>query len=245
MMHFAVPPVRLQPYVPFTLDTRDGAAYVTLVAFTMRGMRLRMGGGLTRWMTAPIASHPYLNVRTYVRVGDETGIHFLSEWLPNRVSVRLGPLAYGLPYRLGSTDYRHDEARGLLHGTVMPADRRAALHYHGVFDPARGFQPAQPGSLTEFLMERYLAFHGRRERARRFQVWHPPWRQAPVQARVQDNGLLALSGGWFRDARFAGAHYAPGFPDVGMGAPAWVAGACRACAWPHSWQATQPESPLV
>ena len=32
---------------------------------------------------------------------------FLAEWLPNRLSVLLGPATFGLPYRLGDIDYRH------------------------------------------------------------------------------------------------------------------------------------------
>ncbi len=82
--------------MPFPLDLHEGRAYVSLVAFTMRDMAPRRGGRWTSWMLRPIATHEFLNVRTYVRshVGEgpdvEEGIHFLHEWLPNRLAVGWG-----------------------------------------------------------------------------------------------------------------------------------------------------------
>ena len=43
-IHFEVDAAQLQRDVPFPLDLRDGNACVSLVAFTMRGMRFRFGG---------------------------------------------------------------------------------------------------------------------------------------------------------------------------------------------------------
>src|SRR5438094_123782 len=42
-MHFEVDASALQAELPFTLDLREGKAYVSLVAFTMRRMRPRSG----------------------------------------------------------------------------------------------------------------------------------------------------------------------------------------------------------
>src|SRR5690348_5003511 len=83
-IHYEVDPVLLQRFVPFPLDLRDGKAYVSLVAFTMEGLRPCRGGPLAAWALAPIATHELLNVRTYVRHGNETGIYFIAEWIPNR-----------------------------------------------------------------------------------------------------------------------------------------------------------------
>jgi uncharacterized protein YqjF (DUF2071 family) len=66
-IHYEVPPEELQREIPFKLDLRDGKAYVSLVAFTMRGMRPRRGGRLSQWLCQPIATNNYLNVRAYVR----------------------------------------------------------------------------------------------------------------------------------------------------------------------------------
>src|SRR5690349_20179913 len=59
MIHFEVDPEALQQDVPFELDLRDGRAYVSTVAFTMHGMRPRIGGRLSAWLFRPIATHEF------------------------------------------------------------------------------------------------------------------------------------------------------------------------------------------
>src|SRR5690349_4742700 len=91
-LHYEIDARELQPFVPFELDLWNGRAFVSLVAFTMRGMRFARFGQLGAWACHPIATHEFLNLRTYVRHGDDAGICFLSEWLPNWLSVLFGPL---------------------------------------------------------------------------------------------------------------------------------------------------------
>src|SRR5258705_9627134 len=76
MMHFEVDAVALQRAVPFQLDLYHGQAFVSLVAFTMRGMRPCFGGKFAELLFRPIATHDFLNVRTYVRHGGGRGIYF-------------------------------------------------------------------------------------------------------------------------------------------------------------------------
>src|SRR5580765_4040210 len=124
-VHFAVEPGVLQPLVPLELDCLDGRAYVSLVAFTQRKLRPTVGGALAAWLATPLASHEFLNIRTYVRHGDTRGIFFLAEWIPNRLAALIGPRTYGLPYRLGRLRYdgceREIDAAGLrLHFRATP-----------------------------------------------------------------------------------------------------------------------------
>src|SRR5258708_319413 len=76
MIHFEVEPEALQQAVPFELDLNNGRAFVSVVAFTMRSMRPRLGGRLAALLMRPIATHEFLNVRTYVQNAGETGIFF-------------------------------------------------------------------------------------------------------------------------------------------------------------------------
>src|SRR5437667_631907 len=71
MLHYEVDPVALQRAAPFEIDLYQGRAFVSLVAFTMRGMRPRFGGRLGAALLKPIATHEFFNVRTYVREGAE------------------------------------------------------------------------------------------------------------------------------------------------------------------------------
>jgi len=206
-LHYAVEPEALRPQVPFPLDLHEGRAYVSLVAFTLRGLRLFRGG-------PPLSTHEFLNVRAYTR---GNGIYFLAEWLPNPLCVVLGPRLYGLPYRRGRLRYDHRHEQGLLCGRVEARD--GLLEYEAPIDPETPFQPCPPGSLDEFLFERYAAYTRCGTRERVFRVWHPPWRIAPIHPTLRSASLAASTGPWFARARFAGAHYAPGFAEVWMGRP--------------------------
>ena len=114
----------MQRQIPFQLDLYEGRAFVSIVAFTLLRMRPRVGGRLGEWLFKPIASHDFLNVRTYVRHAGEPGIFFLAEWLSNPLSVRLGPRTFGLPYRFGHLSYAHNHADGEILGTVTANEGR-------------------------------------------------------------------------------------------------------------------------
>jgi len=213
-IHYEVDPAALQPQVPFPLETRDGKAYVSLVAFTLSDLRLAAGG-------PPFSTHGFLNVRTYTR---GNGIYFLAEWLPNPFCVLLGPRLYGLPYRLGRLDYDHRHETGRLQGRVEGRD--GALEFQAPIDPHAAFAPCEAGGLDEFLLERYTAFTKRGNADRLFRVWHQPWPQVPIDVTMLDESLVASTGPWFRQARRIGANYSPGFREVWMGRPRRRSGAC-------------------
>jgi uncharacterized protein YqjF (DUF2071 family) len=216
-IHFEVDAERLQRDVPYPLDLRDGRAYVSLVAFTMREMRFRVGGKFFSWMLKPIATHEFLNVRTYVKHGDDPGIYFLTEWLSNWLSVQLGPLLYGLPYHYAKINYQHrqEDEDGGFFGLVEGAKQR--FEYRGAFAEGRELKPAEKGSPDEFLMERYTAYTAHGAARRFFRIWHPPWPQARVNVEIIDDSLLKGAWPWFEGARLAGANYSPGFNEVWMG----------------------------
>jgi uncharacterized protein len=225
-IHFEVEAGILQKAVPFELDLRDGRAYVSLVAFTMRNMRPRVGGKLAALLFKPIANNHFMNVRTYVRQGSETGIYFMAEWLNNPLSVRLGPAIFGLPYRYGNLNYEHDYENGVMSGQVTERTKTgAALKYRAAFDvPAVGneFQPCEPGSLDEFLLERYTAFNGKPAQGsakKFFRIWHQPWPNTRLEATMLETGLLQKVWPWFREAKLIGANYSLGVRGVWMGRP--------------------------
>lgn len=214
--HFAIEPQRLQPSIPFELDTRQAQAYVSFVAFTQSNLRPAMEGSFASWLITPIANHEFLNLRTYVRVGGVRGIYFIAEWIPNRLAVLLGPRTYGLPYRLGRLRYQIDPTRRRLRGRVR-AGGDGAFAYETEYPAA--FAPAQARSLDEFLLERYAAFTRRGGVSRRFLVDHASWPQQRVRLRRFDCSIMNLAGSWASHARFIRAHYSPGVTHVTIGAP--------------------------
>lgn len=219
MMHFEVDAKALQRDVPYELDLYQGRAFVTLVAFTMEHMRPRCGGKLGAWLFRPIATHDFLNVRTYVRHNGEPGIHFLAEWLSSWLAVQLGPRTFALPYRHGRIRYEHDWQSGVLHGRVTDVRSGAALTYEASTNREAAFAPCARGSLDEWLMERYTAFNAVGNMRRFFRVWHPPWPQCKTEVALKDLTLLRENWGYFHAARLIGANFSPGSRAVWMGRP--------------------------
>jgi len=192
-LHFEADPALLQKEVPWELDLFEGRVFVSLVAFTMQDMRPRLGGRLAALPFKPIATHEFLNVRAYVKHAGEPGIYFLKEWVPNALSVALGPVAFGLPYRLGELRYDNLFAQDVT-GRVEDARTGKALVYSCRADACAVHESCVPGSLNEFLVERYTAFTSVGWLRRLFRIWHPPWPVVPLEVKIQDLSLLSLTG---------------------------------------------------
>jgi uncharacterized protein len=213
-IHYEADPSALRNCVPFALDLYGGRTFVSVVAFTLREMRPRLGGRISAWLLKPIATHHFFNVRTYVQHNGEPAIYFMAEWLSNRLSVALGPSTFGLPYRFGKIDYTNNAVSGQVHGRILAKagefEYRAAVPHTG--------ELCQPGSLTEFLLERYTAFTSAGWRKQFFRVWHQPWEQSAIELEVIANDLLATTGDWWPTSQFRSANYSPGV-SVWMGWP--------------------------
>ena len=215
MIHLEVEPGRLQPAVPFELDLRDGRAFVSLVAFHLVGMRPRRGG---RVLSRLFRADSFLNLRTYVIHEREPGIFFLAEWLSNRLSIALGPLLFGLPYRIGKLAYNHSPQghSRVISGRVASAPGEG-LSYWAQVDGA-GTELCARDSITEWLLERYTAFTEWRGSRRFFRVWHEPWRQTRARVELLNWSLL---GEWpfLVEGQICAANFSPGVEKVWMGWP--------------------------
>ena len=221
-IHYEVDPKILQREIPFPLDLFEGKAYVSLVAFTIKQLRFKWGGHVSAWVTTPFATHHYFNVRTYVRHNQSLGIYFMAEWLSKKICVMMGAFMYGLPYRYGYLNYENDYKVGHVYGKIRPSDLEGSFVYQGNVEPSENFCRFVPGSLGEFLGERYIAFAGHGLNLRYFRIWHKPWLQSPFEVKVEHNSLFSKLGPWAENAYYAGAHYSPGVFDVWIGKPGWL-----------------------
>jgi uncharacterized protein len=216
-IHYEIEPEELQRCIPYPLDLYHGRAFVSFVAFTMRGMRPRLGGTLGALLFKPIATHHFLNVRTYVRHKGEAGIYFMREWLSNRLAAWLGPWSFGLPYQFGKIEYRNDFEQHHEHacrGHVEAND--GSFRYCATSTNELG--SSAPESLDEFLLERYTAFTQSGNRRRFFRIWHEPWQQVAAKVEIVTDDLIRATESWWRDAGCVGANYSPGV-NVWMGWP--------------------------
>jgi len=215
-VNYEIEPALLQPQVPFELELFHGKAIVSIAAFTMRRFRPNRGGRLGEWIFSPAGRNSFLNVRAYVRHLDEPGVYFMTQWLSHPCCL-LGRLPMlRLPWHLGRMRYNFRHESGQLSGHVGGAGGRK-LAITAALPTGSQFGPPEPGSVAEFAMERYTAFALRGGKEVIFRVWHEAWPQCAVDAEVQDAGLLAQSGNWYRQARYVGANYTIGCDEVWMG----------------------------
>ncbi len=101
----------------------------------------------------------------------------------------------------------------------MDAKTAHAFTYNAALTLCPHFRECLPGSLTEWLMERYSAFTKFGKKRRFFRVWHQPWLQVAADVCVTDKSLLDANWPFFGEARLAGANFSPGVTDVWMGRP--------------------------
>jgi uncharacterized protein YqjF (DUF2071 family) len=214
-IHLSVDPQALQPFIPYPLDLWEGRAYVSIVAFDQRNFRTPLLGGIPSPVLRPLGSALFCNLRTYVRCGQEAGVVFMREWLPNPVSPLLVPLVYGLPQRLATVHY--DVGGGMYTGHVTSENLPLTFSAH--LEPGRALTIPEPGTLDDFLLERYTGFSVALGRRLRFHIWHVPWPQYPVQAEIQADSLIRSMGTWWETARPAGGNFSPGVEGVWLGRP--------------------------
>jgi uncharacterized protein YqjF (DUF2071 family) len=222
-IHYETDPATLQSEVPFELDLFHGRALVSVVAFSMRRFRPFYGGPILGRLFAPVANHEFLNVRTYVTVNGRSGIHFIIEWVNNKLSLLLGPRLYGLPYRYGEIHLDHNQEGLRLAGSVA-----RSFSYETEIPSGTEYGTCERGSIDEFLLERYSAFTDCRGMQRYFDIRHEPWPQCAVDVKVED-ALLCESGSWFGKAEQIGANYSPGVRDIWMGWPRRLRTVRRQC----------------
>jgi uncharacterized protein YqjF (DUF2071 family) len=228
-LHFEVPTASLQAHVPFELDCVGGRAFVSLVAFTLARLRFASGGRLVGRLCRLAGTPRLLNLRAYVRGPCGPGICFLTEWISSALHAVIGPTLYGLPYRWAELNYRYPLASGVWSGRVRDRAGRGEFRYEAlapdVPEEDRGeMRPVscQPGSLDEFLLERYVAYTRVGRRDRFFGIWHEPWRQRRAGFAIKEASLLEAVAPWWPAARFIGAHVAKGVRDVWMGRPRFL-----------------------
>jgi uncharacterized protein YqjF (DUF2071 family) len=219
-VHYSLPPEILSPYTPLKLDCHDGRAFVSLVFFRFDRMRPArflpdtLGGFLFR----PASDNWFLNVRTYVRGPAGPGIQFLVEWMDNPISLYLGPLLYGLPYRRGVFECPMQCPNSRFELRVTDAETKESLHVSVAAGKEEGRQ-VDPSSLAGFLLEKYTAYTHHREVSRFFNISHPHWNVVSGAVQGIDDTLVGGRCPWFKHARLHSAHSAAGFQDVAMGRP--------------------------
>jgi uncharacterized protein YqjF (DUF2071 family) len=189
--HWPIPVDALRALIPeaLTIDTFDGVAWLGIVPFSMRRVRLRLLPSM------PGLSHfPELNVRTYVTYGGKPGVWFFSLDAANRVAVAAARRWFHLPYfHARMISCREDASIHYRSQRIQPSAPPALLAARYTFTgPATR---TAPGSLEHWLTERYCLYcvDGRGQLARG-EIHHAPWPLQPAEAEVRVNSMAQAAG---------------------------------------------------
>lgn len=175
------------------LQTHDGAAWLGMTPFRISALRLRGTLPLPR-----VSSFLELNVRTYVTAGGKPGIWFFSLDASSRLAVEAARRTYKLPYfqaRIGVTQ----QGEWIEYESARIGNNGEPHVFSARYRPSGEAFDAAPGSLEEFLTERYCLYAvDDRGRLHRAEIHHPPWPLQPAEATIELNtmapGDLALPG---------------------------------------------------
>ena len=186
--HVPVDPDALRPYVPasLALDLFDGAAWISVAAFEIRGTRLRGLPPVPR-----LSRFPELNVRTYVTHGARPGIWFFCLDAPGALAVATARRVYRLPYFRAAMAIEHDGPWVAFRSDRV--DRRGprvrfAARYRATGPPRTG----APGSLDAWLVERYRLYAvDPRGRVLSGDIHHGPWSLRAAEAEIAADTTLA------------------------------------------------------
>jgi uncharacterized protein len=189
-LHWPVDPARMRARIPADLeiDTFDGGAWVSIVAFRIAKARLRGVPARAAW-----PPFPEVNVRTYVRRGEHAGVWFFSLDAQSRAAVAAGRAIVHLPYVHAAIAARFDA--GLASYRLVRDDRRAPrARFSAELRYGAATRVAAPGTLEHWLVERYAFFTTSRGRTLRGDVEHAPWPLRDAAATIYENSLLRGAG---------------------------------------------------
>ncbi len=187
--HWPVPVGAVRDLIPpeLEIDTWHGEAWVGVVPF-----RLTVRPRFTPILPG-ISVFPELNVRTYVKQGDQTGVWFFSLDATGRLAIELARMWFKLPYfRAEMSIITGDQLRF----ESERSDRRGESAQFSMKAQACGdVEFSRPGTLEHWLTERYSLYTAEhRGRLYKAEVHHVPWPLQPAEAEFVTNTMTVPLG---------------------------------------------------
>lgn len=162
-LHWKVDYEELRKFVPneIEIDTINGSPWVSLVAFTMEKIRPKY---LPQF--PPISNFDEINIRTYVKSNNKTGVYFLSIEGGKKLSCKIAKGISELPYRYSKikrTSNTYESKNSNLGDTFI-------LNYK------IGEEIKQKTLLDNWLTERYALFQDTEDSINEFEIHHQEWK---------------------------------------------------------------------
>lgn len=174
-LHWRASPHELAKLIPkgVFLDTFNGEAWVSLVAFTMGHIRPR---GVP---SMPVISDFHeINIRTYVVKDDKSGVYFFSIEAEKYLSCIIAKILSGLPYTKSKISFKGKGNLKDYSGTNV----KNKFHFGADFEVSE--KPLEPSGLFSWLTERYCLYVGQGGKIFRYETHHKPWELRQVDVSV-------------------------------------------------------------
>ncbi len=168
-LHCPVKPALVKPLLPagLTLDTLSGIAWVSVVAFTITDLRMRVMSVIPM---LPVFNE--LNLRTYVVRDNIPGIYFLQIKAGSHLAVLANRMTTKLRYQYA--DVRKTPA---FHYFMSAGKENSLLDID--FNPGSFFHEVP--ALDRWLTERYCCYQEDGAHLYRYNIHHPVWPLYDVQ----------------------------------------------------------------
>ncbi|GGX05201.1 YqjF family protein [Aquimarina muelleri] len=161
-LHWEVELDELQKFVPkeLEIDLFEGKPWVSLVAFTMEKIRPK---NLPPF--SPISNFYEINIRTYVKLNNKTGVYFLSIEGGTNLSCKIAKMISELPYRYSK----------------IKRDMYAYQAINSIFKDKLfikfliGKKVKTKNALDIWLTERYALFQDTEKFINEFEIHHLEW----------------------------------------------------------------------
>jgi len=181
-LHWPVPIQLLRDYIPSSLeiDTYEQTAWISIIPFQIRNMRLRMTPSIPY-----VRSYLELNVRTYVRCGGIKGVYFFSLDADKWHAV-LGARMATLPYFYAKMGFQHNENRYIFTSERYGME---TIAFDGSYYVTSNTYYPEPGSLDYWLSERYFLWTHKFGHLYRIGIHHEPWKLQQGNATIHRQSM--------------------------------------------------------
>jgi len=217
------------------VDLYQGVALLSIVAISECGIEPRIPLLPLSVQAALAVSHHAVNVRTYVRPirgNGPPGIYFFSLDCSTGLPALGARLLFNLPYKVASMSRTHASPEShSQHEFISQRQKRTIFRtepagaFHAVWSAEGSLQEAPPGSLAEFVVERYCLYCERGlvlrclgaaflklKRLWRGDIDHAPWPLQRARVELLENTMLRPIG--FEAAEPFDAHYSTGVGSI-------------------------------
>lgn len=187
-LHWPITPETLKSYIPAPLkiDTFNGSAWISIVAFHTEDSKLRLS---PKWTSLDPVTQ--INVRTYVTApsSGEKGVYFFSLYVKHLTASLGAQSLFNLPFSYAQTSMQEKADETI----TVRAENAGKILFSCTYTP--NVQENKTSSLGTYLAERYCIWNMKGEQLIKIPIKHDAWELFEVDATIETNHLLPIDTG--------------------------------------------------